>query len=73
MFGRRKKRPVRAYDKTGKCPVIRSGICTGEQAAGFKDEKTGKFEEIMLIRTRADLEKFMRAYDVKEAEIRREY
>ena len=42
MFGRRKKRMAPPYDKAGKIPVIRSGICTGEQVAGFKDPETGK-------------------------------
>ena len=30
-------------------PVIRASICTGEEVAGFKDIRTGKIEEIMLI------------------------
>lgn len=72
MFFRRKKTPV-AYDKTGKTPVIRTSICTGEQTAGFKEETTGKFFEIMLIRSDADLREFMETYGVSENEIRREY
>lgn len=73
MFGRRKGRPVRAYDKTGKIPAVRTSICTGEQVAGFKNESTGKFEEIMLIRDRTDLREFMRMYGVTESEIKYEY
>lgn len=73
MFGRRKRKPETGYDKTGKIPVIRSSICTGEQTAGFRDEKTGRFEEIMLIRDRADLREFLRAYGVEESQLRREY
>ncbi len=72
MFFRRKRSPV-AYDKTGKAPVLRTSICTGEQTAGFKDEATGKFFEIMLIRSDADLQEFMEAYGVAENELRREY
>lgn len=72
MFFRRKKSPA-AYDKTGKVPVIRTSICTGEQTAGFQDETTGKFFEIMLIRSDADLREFMETYDVSEDEIRRDY
>ena len=49
MFGRRKRQNISLYDKTGKIPVIRSSICTGEQVAGFKDAVSGKFEELMLI------------------------
>lgn len=37
------------YDKEKQKPVIRCSICTGEQVAGFKDIRTGKFTDIMLI------------------------
>ena len=50
MFGWRKKMAV-----SGKIPVIRSSICTGEQVAGFKDLTSGKFEELMLLRDDRDL------------------
>ena len=66
MFGHRKKTARTGFDKTGKRPVIRSSICTGEQVAGFQDEKTGKFLEVMLIRGPADLKTFMAEYDLKE-------
>ena len=72
MLFRRKKRPA-AYDKTGKIPVIRTSICTGEQTAGFKDTATGKFYEIMLLRSDDDLREFLGRYDVTEREIKREY
>ena len=73
MFGRRKKRAQVTYDKTGKVPVLRSSICTGEQTAGFKDETTGRFEEVMLIRSEADLETFLETYGVKRSQLRREW
>lgn len=73
MFGRRRKRQVPPYDKTGKVPVIHSSICTGEQVAGFKDAVSGRFTEIMLIRTAGDLEEFLRAYGLREEELRREW
>ncbi len=73
MFGRRRKRQVPPYDKTGKVPVIRSSICTGEQVAGFKDLSSGRFEELMLIRSGADLLEFTRLYQVEEDEIQREW
>lgn len=53
-----------SYDKTGKEAVLMCSICTGEQTAGFKDIKTGKFEGLMLIKSPADLEEFKRLYDV---------
>ena len=70
VFGRRKKRPALSFDKSGKIPVIRSSICTGEQTAGFQDEATGKFQEVMLIRGEADLREFMEEYDLNESEIK---
>lgn len=73
FFRNNKKKEKAVYDKTGKIPVIRASICTGEKVAGFKDEITGKFEELMLIRNEADKERFMLAYDVTEEELRKEW
>lgn len=72
MFGRKKKLTEAPYDKTGKVPVIRSSICTGEQVAGFRDA-AGKFEELMLLRDGRDFQEFLRRYQVEETEIRREW
>lgn len=68
-----RKTEVVSYDKTGKVPVIRASICTGEKVAGFKDEATGKFEDLMLIRTDKDLQEFLRRYQVEEQEIKKEW
>lgn len=73
MFGRRKRQNISPYDKTGKIPVIRSSICTGEQVAGFKNIVSGKFEELMLIRGEKDLAEFLSRYQVEESEIKREW
>ncbi|MGN0294482.1 MAG: aspartate dehydrogenase [Lachnospiraceae bacterium] len=73
LFSRKKKVQKIDFDKTGKRPVIRASICTGEQVAGFKDVKTGKFEDLMVIRTEADRKLFMEMYDVKEEELKKEY
>lgn len=73
MSGRRKKRAMPAYDKSGKIPVIRSSICTGEQVAGFKDPVSGKFQELMLIRDSDDLAEFLALYQVSEDDIQREW
>ena len=73
MFNRRKKHTIPLYDKTGKIPVIRSSICTGEQVAGFKDLTTGKFDDLMLIRDSSDLAEFLLCYQVDEDEIQREW
>ena len=71
LFRKKKKAP--AYDWTGKVPVVRSSICTGEQVAGFKDPVSGKFEELMLLRDGRDLQEFLRRYQVVEADVKREW
>lgn len=73
VFGKRKKPAEVPYDKSGKVPVIRSSICTGEQVAGFKDPVSGRFEELMLIRDGSDLSEFLHRYQVEESEIKREW
>ena len=62
LFSRKKKEPAaQAYNGT---PVIRCSICTGEQVAGFRDSETGRFEEVMLLRTPDDLEWFKQRYGI---------
>lgn len=73
MFGRKKRQAAIPYDKTGKVPVIRSSICTGEQVAGFKDPVSGKFQELILIRNDRDLQEFLEQYQVSESDIQREW
>ena len=68
----KKKAEVQYYDKENKKSVIKASICTGEQVAGFKDIRTGKMEEVMLIKSPADLDKFKAMYGIKE-EITKEY
>ena len=67
-----KKIMKKTYDREHMKPVIRASICTGEEVAGFKDIRTGKIEEIMLIRSPEDLEKFKEIYEITE-EIAKEY
>ena len=69
----KKKPEARTYDKENQKPVIRSSICTGEKVAGFQDIHTGKFTEIMLIRTSGDLEEFRRLYGIGEDDISTQY
>ncbi len=71
MFHRKKEK--KTFDRAAKKPVIRSSICTGEKVAGFKEIQTGKFEEVMVIRDRKDLEDFMKTYGIAEEEIPTEY
>ncbi len=73
LFGKKKSTAGISYDKTGKIPVVRASICTGEKVAGFKDEATGKFEDLMLIRSDEDLKEFTTLYGVTKEEIRKEW
>ena len=73
MFWKRKRPNRISFDKTGKIPVIRSSICTGGQTAGFRDTASGKFEEVMLLRSDADLQEFLRLYGVDAADVKKEW
>ena len=65
MFGRKKKRiEKKSYDRENMKPILHASICTGETVAGFKDKRTGKFEEIMLIKSETDKELFKEIYDI---------
>ncbi|MBQ8596158.1 MAG: aspartate dehydrogenase [Lachnospiraceae bacterium] len=68
-----KKVQKETYDKESLKPIIRASICTGEQVAGFKDIHTGKFTEVMLIRSAEDKKSFMERYDISESEITKEW
>lgn len=65
MFG--KKKPAQlSYDKVNETAAVKSSICTGEKTAGFIDNKTGKYHDVMLIKSDADLIEFKRLYGVDE-------
>ena len=44
-----------------------------QKVAGFKDEQTGKFQELMVIRTGEDMKRFLKMYGVREEEIKKEW
>ena len=67
-----KKAKAYSYDKERMKPVIKTSICTGEQVAGFKDIHTGKIEDIMLVKTASDIERFKKIYGI-EGSIDKEY
>ena len=63
MFG--KKKPAQlSYDKENETPAVKSSICTGEKTAGFREIRTGRFHEVMLIRTPNDLNAFREKYGI---------
>lgn len=69
MFGRKKKRvETKTYDAAVCKPVLKCSICTGEQVAGFQDLKTGRFEEVQLIRNEQELQAFLDTYGLHEIE-----
>ena len=61
LTGKNKKPAAQAHEGT---PAIRCSICTGEQVAGFRNGETGRFEEVMLIRTPGDWENFKKRYNI---------
>jgi hypothetical protein len=62
----KKTKVVKSYDKEIQKPVIHCSICNGEQVAGFKNLTTGKFEEVMVIKSDKDLREFMEMYGVTD-------
>ncbi|MCR5108830.1 MAG: aspartate dehydrogenase [Lachnospiraceae bacterium] len=71
MFGKKKAKKKLTYDHETQKPVLKCSICNGEQVAGFKDLKTGRFEEICLIRNEEDLGEFLEMYGIED--ISKEY
>ena len=72
MFGRKKKtEPDISFNPETQKAVLKCSICNGEQVAGFKDIKTGKFTEVTLIQSDKDLEEFRKNYKIQD--ISKEY
>lgn len=69
----KKKVVTVSYDKENLRPVIRASICNGEQVAGFKNIHTGKFSEVMSIKSEKDMEEFLRKYGIMREDVKREY
>ena len=72
MFGR-KKQAAPAFDPAGRQPVIRASICTGEKVAGYRDAGTGRFVEVMLVRSEADVRRFLAEYGFRAEDLKREW
>lgn len=74
LFVRKKRPPADTPFPPEKYePVIRCGICTGEQVACMRERESGKLTEIMLLAAPADLDDFCRRYGLEASEIRRIY
>lgn len=63
LFGKKKSAPASRVPAGG-APAIRCSICTGEQVAGFRFKETGRFEEVMLLRSPEDLARFREQYGI---------
>ena len=68
MFGKKKNKQL-SYDKENETPAVKSSICTGEKTAGFIDSRTGKYRDVMLIRSDADIAEFKRQCGVDDVKI----
>ncbi len=71
MFRKKKEKPTFPYDPARHTAVMRCSICTGEQVAGFRDRETGRFHEVVWIRSDGDLTRFLESYGLTE--IAKEY
>ena len=60
------KEEKKTYDKDRLIPVMRASICTGERTVGFKDINTGKYEQMILIRSDDELREFMETYGIEK-------
>ena len=62
----RRKPPSVPFDPDTQEPAVRRSICTGEMTVGYVDKSGGKFHELRLVRSRAELEAFCREIGVTE-------
>ncbi len=69
MFRHKKKSDRKEFDREKMIPAVRSSICTGEKVAGFRNKQTGKFEEVMMIRTEQELQEFADMYGIDRTKI----
>lgn len=68
LFDWNAKEKKTEYDTSTQTPAIRCSICTGEQSAGFLDKSSGRFREIMPIRSDRDILIFREKYGIKQDE-----
>lgn len=73
IFHSKKKKEILSFNRDEQTPVLHASICTGEKVAGFKNKATGKFEEVMLIQSDYDLEKFLSMYGIDREELKKDY
>lgn len=67
------KKAVKNYDRENMIPAVHSSICTGEKVAGFIDKRTGKFKDIMLVRSEKELNCFLKEYNIDEKDLKSDF
>lgn len=67
------KKVMKSYDDKNMIPVLHSSICTGEKVAGFIDKRTGKFKDIMLVRSEKDLNCFLKEYNIAKKDLKSDF
>lgn len=64
LWGKKCKEDAPSYNPVLEKPIVKSSICTGEKTAGFKDIKTGKYRDVVAIKSDTDLREFMKKYNL---------
>lgn len=72
MFFKNKKQNLKTYDKAHQIPTLKRNLYTGEKVIGFKEIETGKFKEIQLVQSEEDVKQFLREYQIKAEDLKRE-
>ena len=67
------KNTPKEYDRENMTPALHKSICTGETVAGFIDNRTGKFKDILLIRNEKDLKSFLKNYNVDKSNLKSDF
>ena len=70
---RKKHTDIPAIDLIKDEPVLRCSICSGERTLCITDRETGSLHELMLIRSRTDLEEICDANGIDPDSIRKIY
>ena len=61
------------FDSKNMTPALHKSICTGEAVAGFIDNATGKFRDVMLIRNDRDLKTFLKTYNLQKEDLKSDF
>lgn len=67
------KKAMKSYDRENMIPALHSSICTGEKVAGFIEKRTGKFKDIMLVRSEKDLNCFLKEYNIAKKDLKSDF